>query len=256
MLKPKRFCLKSTGPRAVELDRERHRRHHRQRQEESEAAEHAIDEPLRHHVPVGDRLVDDVEEGHRADEGIGARPEAELVGVRRKPDVDRQHPELAEKLEEAVLGGQRQRHDEEIDMRRAAELDQLGDGAELGIAGDDRRRAFVLAVVEDAADAHVVVRLRLERADQVLRRLAAADDDGAPVEEALAREAADGAGERRRGQRTARRGRSDYQAVNQTRENSAPILARKATIVMKAKTKVQATKMRPNCAPPRNERIE
>ena len=40
----------------------------------------------------------------------------------------------------------------------------------------------LVAVVEDAADADVVVGLLFERADQLLGRLAAADDDGAPLE--------------------------------------------------------------------------
>ena len=86
--------------------------------------------------------------GTCADERIGARAELQLVGVRRKADVDRQHPEVLQQLENAVLGGDRQRDDEQIDAGDAAEIDQFGDGAELRVPGDGLRRAVVLAVVE------------------------------------------------------------------------------------------------------------
>ncbi len=128
--------------------------------------------------------------GNLADEGIGARTEAQLVGMRRQADVDRQHPELAHHLQHAVLGGDRQRHDEQIDACDAAEIHQFGDVAELRIAGHDRRRAAVLAIVEDAADADVVVRLGFDGVDQVFGRFAAADDDGTALEPADADPAA------------------------------------------------------------------
>jgi len=50
---------------------------------------------------------------------------------------------------------------------------RFGDGAELGIASNDDGRALLAAVVENAANADVVVGLMLQRADQLLRRLAA-----------------------------------------------------------------------------------
>ena len=159
--------------------------------DDADQAEHDVEGALGDRIPVVDRLVEDVEHRHRADVGIGARAELQLVGMRREADVDRQHPELLQQREHARLGGQRQRHDQHVDARDAGELDQLGDGAELGIAGDERRRAAVVAVVEDAADADVVVGLLLDRADQRLGRLAAADDDGAPLDRAVARPALD-----------------------------------------------------------------
>ena len=112
----------------------------------------------------------------------------------RKPDVDGEHPELLEELQQPALRGQRQRHDEQVDTRLPPEGDEIGDAAELPVPGDARRRALVLPVVEDAADADVVVRLRGQRRDQVLGRLAAADDDGAALEQSLAGPAAHHAG--------------------------------------------------------------
>jgi len=114
--------------------------------------------------------------------------------VRRETDVDRQHPQLLQKLEEPVLGRDRQRHDKQIDARHAAELDQLGDGTEPRVAGDDRRRAIVMAIVEDAADVDVVARLGLESVDQQLGRPAAADDHCPPFEPPVGRPAAQGGG--------------------------------------------------------------
>ncbi len=89
-----------------------------------------------------------------------------------------------------VFGRDRQRHDQHVDAGTARELDQLVDGAELGKPATMRRRAVVVAVVEDAADANVGVLLRPQRIDQGLARLAAADDDGAADQAALARPAA------------------------------------------------------------------
>ena len=178
------LLLEEHRPLAVELDGQRRERHHRRGKQEDESADDVVDHPLGHDVPAGNGLVEDVEEGDLADEGIGARPEAQLVGVRRQADVDRQHPELAHHLQHAVLGRDGQRHDEQVDARDAAEIDQFGDIAELRVAGDDRRRTGVLAVVEDAADADVVVGLGLDGADQLLGRFTAADDDGAAFEPA------------------------------------------------------------------------
>ncbi len=65
------------------------------------------------------------------------RPEVQLVHVCREPDVDRQHPQLAQHLQNAGLGGDRQREDDQIDACATAEGDEVIDGPELGKAGDD-----------------------------------------------------------------------------------------------------------------------
>lgn len=38
---------------------------------------------------------------------VAARAETEIVGVRRKPNVERKNPQLAEKLEDTLFGSQR-----------------------------------------------------------------------------------------------------------------------------------------------------
>ena len=126
--------------------------------------------------------------GTRADVGIGARAEAQLVGVRREADVDRQHPELLQHLQDAALGRDRQREDHEIDAGAAREFDEIVDACRAcGRPAHDGRRAVVAAVVEHADDADVGVALRARaRVISASPRLAAADDDGAAVEPALA----------------------------------------------------------------------
>ena len=123
--------------------------------------------------------------------GIGARPKPQLIAVRRQSDVDGKHPELLQERQHARFGRQRQRDDQHVDAGDAGELDQFRDIAEFRIAGDDRRRALVVAVVEDAADADVVIGLLFDRADQPFRCLAAADDHRAALHAAVARPAAD-----------------------------------------------------------------
>jgi hypothetical protein len=105
--------------------------------------------------------------------------------VRGQPDIDRQHPQLLEHLQDTALGRDRQREDHEIDARGAGEFDEIVDGAELGHARASGRAAVVVAVVEGADDMHVGVALRGERADQRFAVIVAADHHRAAVEAAL-----------------------------------------------------------------------
>gem|GEM_PF-3928007 len=76
-------------------------------------------------------------------------------------------------------------------MRDTRKLDQLVDVAELRITGNDGRRALVVTVIENTADADIVVRLLFERPDQRFGIGAAADDYGAALHGAIAGPAAD-----------------------------------------------------------------
>ena len=184
------LLLEENRPAAVEPDRDRDDRHHGERGEQCEAADDLVEQPFHHDVPVGDRAVEHVEHRHRADVGVGARAEPQLVGVRREADVDRQHPELLEHLQDARLGRDRQREDHEVDAGAAREFDEVVDRAELLQAGAGGGRAVVAAVVEHADQAHVRLALALQRGDEMLARIAAADHDRAAVEPAFAGPAA------------------------------------------------------------------
>ena len=110
--------------------------------------------------------------------------------MRREADVDRQHPELLEHLQDARLGRDRQREDHEVDAGAAREFDEVVDRAELLQAGAGGGRAVVAAVVEHADKAHIRLALALQRGDEMLARIAAADHDRAAVEPAFAGPAA------------------------------------------------------------------
>ncbi len=99
--------------------------------------------------------------------------------MRGEPDVDRQHPELAQHLQDALLGGDRQREDGEIDARLARVFDEIVDVAELGEAFDRQRRAGVAAIVEHAEQPDLGGIGLGEIADEVAREFAAADHDDA-----------------------------------------------------------------------------
>ena len=103
----------------------------------------------------------------------------------RKPDIDRQHPQLLQHLENARLRRDRQREQHEIDPGAAGEFDDVVDLAELWAAGAGIQRPIIVAVVEHAEHVDVGVRLLVERLDQLLAVLVGADDDGAAVEPAL-----------------------------------------------------------------------
>ena len=155
--------------------------------EQQQAADDFVEQPFHHHVPVGDRAVEDVDHRHIADVGIGARAEAQLVGVRGKPDVERQHPQLLQHLQDALFSRDRQREDDEIDAGAAAELNQVVDAAELAVAGGFGAGAVVGAVVEQADDLDAGILLPAQFLDHLGADLAAADDDGAAGEAAFAR---------------------------------------------------------------------
>src|SRR3954470_409431 len=174
------------GAGAVELHGQRHQSHHRQGHEEREGADHAVEQPFHHQVPVGDRRLEHVQRRHLADIGIGAGAEAQLVGVCGEADVHRQHPELLQHLQDARLGGDRQREQHEIDAGAAGEFDDVVDLAELARAGTGVERAAVVAVVEHAEHVDVGIFLLLQRLDQLFAVAVGADDDGAAVESTLA----------------------------------------------------------------------
>ena len=150
-----------------------------------------VEQPFHHQVPIGDRRLEHVERRHLAEIGIGAGAEAQLVGMRRQADIDRQHPQLLQHFEDARLGRDRQRKEHEVDAGAAGEFDDVVDLAEFGAAGAGIQRAAVVAVVEHAEHGNVGVVLGLQRFDELLAVFIGADDHGAAVEPALMRPAAD-----------------------------------------------------------------
>ena len=110
----------------------------------------------------------------------------------REPDVDRQHPELAQHLQEALLGRTGTVKMTRSSLVRRANSTRSSTVPSFGIIGDDVGRTVVGPVVEDAAKLQARVLLLLEELDQALGGRAASDDRGAPIEPSLAREPADG----------------------------------------------------------------
>lgn len=98
------------------------------------------------------------------------------------PDVDRQNPEFLHELQKPLLGAQRNCHDQHVDARDAAEFHQVGHRSKLRVPGNDFRRTGALAVVEETADANVVVGLAFDLVDQVGGDLTATHDHRAPFQ--------------------------------------------------------------------------
>ena len=109
------------------------RAEHDQRQNREEDVEH----PFGDRIPVGNRLVENVEERHRSFIRIGARAKAQLVGMRRQPNIDRQHPQPAQQLQDALFCRQRQRHNQHVDARHAAKFHEFRHSAKFWIAGNN-----------------------------------------------------------------------------------------------------------------------
>ena len=190
LLKPNRFWRNSTGPGLSSLTASATRPITGSASSRISEADDVVEQPLHHQVPVGDRRLKHVERRHLAEIGIGAGTEAQLVGMGRKADVDRQHPQLLQHFENARLGRNRQREQHEVDAGAAGEFDDVVDLAELRAAGAGIQRAVVVAVVEHAEHVDIGIILGLERLDQLFAVLVRADHDGAAIEPALARPAA------------------------------------------------------------------
>ena len=242
---------------AVEPDGDHRGEQHRRQQDERQRREDDVERPLDDDVPVGDRLVEDVEERHRADEGVGARPEAQLVGVRRQADVDRQHPELlraaARRRFSAVIGS------DTISRsisRDAAEFDQLGDRCRASGSRRPRRASGRPRGRRRCRRCGCRCRAPPRAPDQLGGRCAAADDDGAALEAALAPSSR---GQARRAERERQRRRRGPEHTRRRRTGArsrAPILARKAATANSAKTSVQASDDAAEAAEPAAERAQ
>jgi hypothetical protein len=176
--------------RAVELDGERGCRHDRRDREQDQGSGDAVEQRLHHHVPVGDRLVEYVEDRDIAEIGIGARTEAQAVHMGGKPHIDRQHPQLAHHFQHAFFGCQWHCDQNEVNAREADELDKIVDRPELGYTGHHRRRAVAGGIVEHAEHASVGIGFATERLKERLALASAADHDDPAHQPAVARPAA------------------------------------------------------------------
>jgi hypothetical protein len=94
---------------------------------------------------------------------------------------------LLEHFQDAALGRDRQREDDEIDAGAPGKAHEVVDCAELLPLADLRERALLAAVIEHAEHAHVAVALGGKGADQSIAARIRADDDGASIESALPR---------------------------------------------------------------------
>ena len=111
----------------------------------------------------------------------------QLAGVGGEPDVDRQHPQFFQHLQDAVFRRDRQRKDHQIDARAPPEFDQVVDDAEFALTGAVGAAALIAAVVEQADDLDAGILLPLQLHDNMLAGHAAADDHRAAGEAAFAR---------------------------------------------------------------------
>jgi hypothetical protein len=112
-----------------------------------------------------------------------AEVEADQVGA--EADVDRQRPQAAQALEQAVLRVPGQGHDHLVDRVPTREVEQLVDAAEHREAADVVRHPSPAVVEEaDEADAAAVGGVP-EPLDQPLPVLGGADDDDVPGEAAF-----------------------------------------------------------------------
>ncbi len=143
--------------------------HHGRQKRERDRADDFVEEPFRDIVPIGDRLVEEVDHRDGADARIGAGGESQLRGACRHLDVGRQDRKPARDIRKAFFCRERQRHDDEIDVLRAAHGDEIVEAAKAGIAGDLPRSACVAAIVENAGDAHDRVGVGFEVGDAGLR---------------------------------------------------------------------------------------
>src|SRR5262249_35151887 len=89
------FLLEEHRPATVELDRKSGDEHDRRQTDQRQTADDLVEQPLGDDVPVGDRLVGDIEYRHAADIGVSARPESQLVAAARRMSIGSTHSFLS-----------------------------------------------------------------------------------------------------------------------------------------------------------------
>ena len=180
--------LEQHRPAAVELDRQRDQRHQRQSENEQQAADDFVEQPFHHYVPVGDRAVEDVDHRHVADVGIGARAEAQLVGVRSETECRAAAPTASSASRRmrpsAEIGSEKMTRSTRVrrpNSTRSSTLPNLRWPARSAL------RAIAAAVVEQADDLDAGIFLPAQFLDHRGANIAASDNDGAAGEAAFAR---------------------------------------------------------------------
>src|SRR5208283_2894774 len=103
--------------------------------------------------------------------------------------VDRQDPELLQKVKQAILGGKRQGDDQEVHALGAAKLHKIVEPAEPRMVGDARWRPTIVTIVEETENLDRTGRSPV----QLLQQFGdvAADHNGATRQTPFARPALD-----------------------------------------------------------------
>ncbi len=114
--------------------------------------------------------------------------------MRGEADVDRQDAEFAQHRQDALLGRDRQREDDDIDARASCESDEIVDRAELLEAFDKVGRAGVAAIVEHAENPELGRVRRLQAAQHLPAEIATADHHRAALKTSRAGERFDKTG--------------------------------------------------------------
>ena len=70
-------------PWAIEFDGQCHQEHDRRHRNQDQRSHQFVKQPLENEIPIGDRLVEDRNEGQVADVRVRSRPETQPVGVSR-----------------------------------------------------------------------------------------------------------------------------------------------------------------------------
>jgi hypothetical protein len=120
--------------------------------------------------------IGDADERHRTalHDAVITQVEADPVGA--EADVGGQRLQLVQHVEQPGLGRPRQGDDHLVDWRRLPELQQILDRSQHGEAVDVARHA-ILAVVEEAEQAHARIAASGQMPDESLSVLARADDN-------------------------------------------------------------------------------
>ncbi len=175
------------GAFARRLDGNGSRQHQRREHDEREHRHELVEHPFEHEVPVRYGPIGHLENRQVANIGIGLVGKAQLAHMRAEPDIDRQHPELAQHFEQPGFGRKRHRDDHQIDPRPASELDEIGHLAEFLQPGNGPGRALVVTVVKKTYQFDVAGRAFFYRCHEGFGARSTTHDHCAPPQAALGR---------------------------------------------------------------------
>lgn len=172
VVEPEPLLLEENRPLRFQPDCQRYNRQKRREGHKGDGRNDAIEHCLDRRIPVRKRAVENSKERHVPDIGIGALRELQLRGVSRDAHIQRQFPELAQEMQDALFRCRWQRNDEQIDRIFTRIFLEFLERADFLVTTDLLRRTLAAPIVKQPENGDRTLAGLFQPCDQVFAGLA------------------------------------------------------------------------------------